>query len=540
MSTSLSDTPPTLGQRFETVLRHDLLASVVVFLVALPLCMGIAIASGVPPAAGLVTGIVGGLVVGWIAGAPLQVSGPAAGLSVIVWELVQSHGLAALGWIVVVAGAIQVVAGLIGFGRWFRAVSPAVIHGMLAGIGVLIFASQFHVMVDDAPRGSGLENLLAIPEAILLGLQPAAGSGHFHAAMIGSFTLLVMIFWKPIAPKRLAVIPAPLVAVFTATAIATWAQLGVNRVSVPEQLLDAVRLPAFADLEALGWGVLVSGAALAFIASAETLLCASAVDKLHRGPRANFDRELAAQGVGNLLCGVLGGLPMTGVIVRSSANVEAGARTRASAILHGAWLVLFCAALPFVLRQIPTAVLAAVLVFTGYKLVNVVAIREIARFGRAELAIYAVTVGGIVAVDLLTGVVAGIVLSLARTFYDMAHLEVEVEQTPGTKRHDLRLRGSATVVSLPHLAEALEALPADAEVHVHLETLDYIDHACLDLLIGWDEQHRSLGGTLTIDWDHLYGRFSRRGRSARGTDPEARPAGPEATAETGEESPAAA
>lgn len=496
--------------RLDTILKHDLLASVVVFLVALPLCMGIAIASGVPPAAGLVTGIVGGLIVGWISGAPLQVSGPAAGLSVIVWELVQTHGLGALGWIVAVAGIIQIVAGLVGFGRWFRAVSPAVIHGMLAGIGVLIFASQFHVMVDDAPRGTGLENLLAIPEAILLGFLPADGSVHFQAAMIGSFTLLVMIFWKPIVPGRLKVIPAPLVAVFAATGIAALAALGVNRVSVPESLVDAIRLPAMADLESLGWGVLASGAALAFIASAETLLCASAVDKLHRGPRARFDKELSAQGVGNLICGFLGALPMTGVIVRSSANVEAGGKTRASAILHGAWLLIFCAALPFVLRQIPTAVLAAVLVYTGYKLVNVVAIREIARFGKIELGIYATTVAGIVAVDLLTGVVAGIVLSLARTFYDMANLVVEVERVPDSKRHDMRLRGSATVVSLPHLSEALEALPANAEVHVHVEGVDYIDHACLDLLTAWDVQHRALGGTLTIDWDGLKDRYGNR------------------------------
>ena len=192
--------------------RNDALASVVVFLVALPLCMGIAIASGVPPAAGLVTGIVGGLIVGFFSGAPLQVSGPAAGLSVIVWQLVQTHGVGALGWIVLVAGAVQLVAGLARLGQWFRAVSPAVIHAMLAGIGVLIFASQFHVMVDDAPRGSGLENLLAIPEAVYKGFVPADGSLHFQAAMIGLLTLAVMIGWRPLVPRALRVVPAPLVA----------------------------------------------------------------------------------------------------------------------------------------------------------------------------------------------------------------------------------------------------------------------------------------------------------------------------------------
>ena len=150
--------------------RKDFLASLVVFLVALPLCMGIAIASGVPVAAGLITGIVGGLIVGCFAGAPLQVSGPAAGLTVIVYDLVQLHGLEVLGIAVLISGALQLIAGLMRYGAWFRAVSPAVIHGMLAGIGVLILSSQFHVMVDDAPKGSGIQNLVSIPEAIQKGL----------------------------------------------------------------------------------------------------------------------------------------------------------------------------------------------------------------------------------------------------------------------------------------------------------------------------------------------------------------------------------
>ena len=168
-SKTTSATPKHLGGFFRTP-RQDFLASVVVFLVALPLCMGIAIASGVPVAAGLITGIVGGLIVGWIAGAPLQVSGPAAGLTVIVFELVRHHGLEVLGIAVLICGALQLAAGLLKFGRWFRAVSPAVIHGMLAGIGVLIFASQFHVMVDDSPKGNGIENLVSIPSAVRKGL----------------------------------------------------------------------------------------------------------------------------------------------------------------------------------------------------------------------------------------------------------------------------------------------------------------------------------------------------------------------------------
>src|SRR5687767_13563207 len=184
---------------------HDFLASIVVFLVALPLCMGVAIASGMPPAAGLITGVIGGIVVGSIAGSPLQVSGPAAGLTVLVYQIVKDErlGLPMLGVVVLGAGALQLAAGLARFGQWFRAVSPAVIQGMLAGIGVLILASQFHVMVDDKPRENGLANLLSIPEAVWKGVTPSEDTTHQEAAWAGILTIAVILLWKPLAPKRL-------------------------------------------------------------------------------------------------------------------------------------------------------------------------------------------------------------------------------------------------------------------------------------------------------------------------------------------------
>ena len=176
--------------------RRDFLASVVVFLVALPLCMGIAIASGAPPVKGIITGIIGGLVVGLLAGCPLQVSGPAAGLTVIVFDVIQRFGIGKLGIVVLVAGGIQILAGFLQLGQWFRAVSPAVIQGMLAGIGALILASQFHVMIGDTPKGSGLENILTIPEAAWKGLIPQKGvdSSHLVSARIGILTIAVIIF----------------------------------------------------------------------------------------------------------------------------------------------------------------------------------------------------------------------------------------------------------------------------------------------------------------------------------------------------------
>lgn len=191
----------------------DAFASVVVFLVAIPLCMGIAIASGAPPSAGLISGIIGGIVVGTLAGSPLQVSGPAAGLAVIVFDLIQRFGFATTGMIVLIAGGIQLLAGVLRIGLWFRAVSPAVVHGMLAGIGISIFASQMHLVVDDVPAAKTLTNLTLIPVAIWKAIVPLVGSSHQQAALAGASTLAALMAWKAWAPKRFAFLPAPLIGV---------------------------------------------------------------------------------------------------------------------------------------------------------------------------------------------------------------------------------------------------------------------------------------------------------------------------------------
>jgi len=639
--------------------KQDFLASIVVFLVALPLCMGIAIASGVPVAAGLITGIVGGLLVGWVAGAPLQVSGPAAGLTVIVFDLVQHHGLEVLGISVLVGGVLQLLAGLLGYGRWFRAVSPAVIHGMLAGIGVLILSSQFHVMVDDAPKGNGIQNLVSIPKAIQKGLpMPELGTveersarrdllqqfgalheqqvqlrelaaeripatlpatppdtdhtdvdhtdadhhqslllpeksqleplavkqkdlsdqlallveqlesrgvaeivrdpiglkeatslaleqmsialddlqqgyvervrasqadiqlslekllgelkNHDWAAKVGLLTILVLVLWKVLSPQQLKLVPAPLIAVVVATVAASLLKLPVLYVEVPDNLWSEIHFPSLAVLQTVSWKVVLqAGVVLAVVASAETLLCATAVDQMQSDTRTNYNRELAAQGLGNIVCGLLGALPMTGVIVRSSANVEAGGKTRLATILHGMWLLVFVSLLAFMLRMIPTAALAAMLVYIGYKLVNFKAIRELRKYGWGEVAIYAATVGTIVSTDLLTGVLTGIGLSAVKLLYTFSHLVVNLEVDQANRKAVLSLEGAATFVRLPVLAEELERVPGDVELHVDFEHLDYIDHSCLDLLINWDKQHEATGGTLVIDWDTLHASYHR-------------------------------
>lgn len=508
----MSKSTSTLAQSRANI-GQDALASVVVFLVALPLCMGIAIASGLPPTAGLITGIIGGVVVGALAGAPLQVSGPAAGLTVLVWQLVQQFGVEMLGIIVLIAGLMQVLAGTLKLGQWFRAVSPAVIHGMLGGIGVLIVASQFHVMIDSKPLGSGLDNLLGIPSAFVNAI--AKGGEGLEAFDIGLLTIAVMMAWGGLVPRRLQVIPAPLVAVIGAVVAAALHQLPIHYVSVPDNIWSAASLPTHDVLTPLFDShilkeVLVAALSIAFIASAETLLSATAVDQMHQGPRTKYDRELFAQGVGNSICGLLGALPMTGVIVRSSANVAAGARTRASAIIHGIWLLVFISALPFVLEWVPIASLAAVLVYTGYKLAYPKALPELLNYGKSEVAIYLVTIGMIVYSNLLEGVLVGLGLSILKLLYAFSHLEIRSQDDPAENRVNLHLKGSATLIRLPKLAAALEQVRPNADIHVHFEELDYIDHACLDLLHNWERQHKALGGSLIIEWEELSERYHRR------------------------------
>lgn len=508
-------------QGFRATIGNDALASVVVFLVALPLCMGVSIASGVPPTAGLITGIVGGLVVGFIAGSPLQVSGPAAGLTVLVWQLVQHHGLAMLGVIVMLAGLMQLAAGLFKLGQWFRAVSPAVIHGMLAGIGVLIFASQFHVMLDNKPIGTGIENFVGIPAALMDTFS--SNSTSLQAFYIGIMTIAIIALWLTYAPKKLKVLPAPLVGVVVAVIVSAVMQLKIKY--IPDLLANpddinniwsVIQYPTLENLKrAFDPAILTAAVSVAFIASAETLLSASAVDQLHQGPRTKYDKELAAQGIGNSICGILGVLPMTGVIVRSTANVEAGGKTRAATIMHGGWLLLFAAVLPFTLSYIPVASLAAVLVCTGYKLAYPKAIPGLLKFGKSEVAIYIVTIVMIVASNLLEGVLIGLGLSILKLLQAFSHLEIRWDEDIIKNRVELHLKGAATLIRLPKLAAALEEVRPGAEVHIHFEHLDYIDHACLDLLSNWEKQHEITGGSLVIEWEELSSKFHSRRSGAQ-------------------------
>ncbi|MEC7523905.1 MAG: SulP family inorganic anion transporter [Myxococcota bacterium] len=481
-----------------SVLR-DLGASVVVFLVALPLCLGVAIASGAPPALGIVSGIVGGIVVGAFAGSPLQVSGPAAGLIVSVWAIVDGWGLAALGWAVVLSGAVQLLAAGFKLGRWFRAVSPALIGGMLAGIGTLIATSQLHVMVGATPPSGGVASLIALPQAWLEQLATAGGA---WAAALGLGTIALLFLWDRFKPKRLAMIPGPLVAVAAATAIAALFQVPVAKVQLPASLTAALNVPAISDLSLFtDLGFVGAALALGLIAAAEALLCANATDQLHDGPPTSYDKELFALGLGNVVAGALGALPVTGVIVRSAANIQAGATTRRAAIVHGFLLLGLVALAPAVLGLIPVAVLAGVLVYVGGKLLAPEKAMALHRAGNGELWGFLATVGAIFVMGLLTGILVGLGVSLLKLLYTFSHMEVEV--TRDGDRYDVDVHGAATFVQLPKLAEALEAIPEDAEVHVHIGALAYVDHACAELLHRQEERRERAGGELITEWDEV-------------------------------------
>ncbi|MCW5624497.1 MAG: SulP family inorganic anion transporter [Burkholderiales bacterium] len=479
-----------------TAFPRDFAASIVVFLVAMPLCLGIAIASGVPPEKGLITGIIGGIVVGVLAGSPLQVSGPAAGLAVMVFEIVRDQGASALGPILLLAGLLQLIAGGLRLGQWFRAISPAVVHGMLAGIGLLIVAGQLHVLLDQTPLPNGLQNLVAAPGAYW-NLTPLDWGVTEAAFGIGALTIIAMIGWEKIRPARMKLVPGALIGVVLATVLTFVAGLDVQRIMVPESILDAIAIPGLADLSRLGQpAIILTAVALAFIASAETLLSAAAVDRMHNGPRTRYNKELFAQGVGNMLCGAAGALPMTGVIVRSSANVQAGAVTRSSTIMHGAWILAFVALLPWLLREVPTASLAGVLVVTGWRLISLKHAKHLFRnYGVLPALVWVVTFATVVSVDLLTGVLVGLGMSLLELLPHFRNLRLQIQkQEVRPSETEVELSGSATCVQLPRLSNMLEALPEGGTLRIKARKIVFLDHTCAEMISDWI-QRRIHGGT---------------------------------------------
>lgn len=387
---------------------QDIAASLGVFVVAVPLSVGIALASGAPAGAGLIAAVVGGLAVGLLSGAPLVVSGPAAGLTALVLDYVHKFGLTGLAIITATAGIIQVACGAARIGPAFNVAPAAMLKGMLAAIGLLIGMAQLHVLMGASMPRDFFAGMAALPDAALAALTtPKAGL----IFAIGLGAMAIQILWPKLGP-RLRVIPGALPAVALMTIVAL--PFDLPRVELAS-LLDGPKA-VWSGLSDVSWAsqaaaLLLAAFGLALVASAETLLTARAVAELAKAKgvdtRTDLNRELMAQGAGNAISGLAGGLPITGVIVRSAANVTFGGRTRWSTILHGAWILLFVVIAPQAIEAIPLTALAAVLVMTGLKLLDPKSLLATYRTSKRDATLWLGTTAAIVATDLLTGLLWG-------------------------------------------------------------------------------------------------------------------------------------
>lgn len=461
-------------------LRADLQASLVVFLVAMPLSLGIALASGAPMMSGMIAAAVGGIVVGLVGGVPLQVSGPAAGLTVMVYSLIQTHGLAVTCAITLGAGLLQMTFGLLRIARVALAISPAVIHGMLAGIGVLIVLAQIHVVLGGSPQVSAIKNISELPGQIV--------DVHGPAALIGAITVAILVICQLPQLRR---VPGPLAGVVLATLIAEVIGHDMARIQIDGNLFDAIALPKLPDGN---WdGFLGSVVAITLVASAESLLCAVATDKLHNGPRGNLDRELFGQGLGNAMSGLLGGLPVTGVVVRSTANISAGGKTQLSAIMHGVWIVVATVAFEPLLRHIPLAALAGLLVYVGAKLVRPHDIREL--WHRGELVVYIATFSGVVFINLLAGIGIGVGVAIVRLLWRFSNVKISIDDKDDSTL--VRLSGPLAFVGVPRISAALGGIKPGRSVEILIDS-DLLDHAAFEALEAFREGYTRTGGTVRM------------------------------------------
>ncbi|MGV9410483.1 SulP family inorganic anion transporter [Nocardia sp. NPDC003693] len=483
MSTDTEQLPRTSLPGFHDLLRHDLPASLVVFLVSLPLSIGIAVAAGAPVAAGLIAAVVGGLVAGSLGGSTLQVSGPTASLTVVVAECINQFGWAVTCFITVAAGLLQIVFGLSRIARGALAIAPVVVHGMLAGIGVVIALQQVHVL-------SGGRSLSSSWDAIS-GLPGQLRSARLGDLFVGLLVIAILVGWKHV-PERVRAIPAPLVAVVAATLVAFVLPVSVEHIVLNGSLVDELNLPG---LPHGGWGtVVLMAVTVALIASVETLLSAVAVDRMQKNSarRTDLDRELIGQGSANVVSGLIGGLPIAAVIVRSITNVKAGARGRASTMLHGLWILVFSVALVGVVRQIPKAALAGLLIVVGIQLIKLAHIRLAKRNG--DLVVYAATVTVVVFWNLLLGMLVGLALAFGLLLWRVVRVSVSAAEV-GPLRWKVTVDGTFTFLALPRLAPELAKVPTGSDVTIEM-TVDFLDHAAYDAIQEWVSEHRADGGTV--------------------------------------------
>ncbi|MFF7948727.1 bifunctional SulP family inorganic anion transporter/carbonic anhydrase [Streptomyces griseorubiginosus] len=492
--------PPTPPRRFR-IASADVSASIAVFLIALPLSLGIALATGAPLQAGLVAAAVGGIVAGRLGGCPLQVSGPAAGLTVVTADLIHRYGWRTTCAITVLAGVVQLGLGCLRVARTALAVSPAIVHGMLAGIGITIAVAQLHIVLGGTPQSSVLDNLRALP-AQLARVQPAAVS-------VSALTLALLFLW-PRIPGRAGLllrrIPAALVAVAGATTTASLTGLILPKVDLPSWSSHALAgLP-----EGPALGIVAAVLTTTLVCSVQSLLGAVAVDKLAAGRpdllaggpgsgrgarvgRSDLDRELLGQGAANIVSGALGGLPVAGVAVRSSANVQAGAVSRNSTMLHGVLVVIAALLMVPVLEFIPLASLAALVMAVGIQMVSLHHIRTVTR--HREVLVYAVTTLGVVVFGVLEGVTLGIAVAVGVSLHRLTRTRITHHEREGV--HHVHVRGQLTFLAVPRLSRALHLVPQGADAVVELDG-SFMDHAAYESLQDWQKTHTAQGGSVEL------------------------------------------
>ena len=493
-------------------LADDAPAGLVVFLVALPLCLGIALASGAPLFSGIISGIIGGLIVSLLSASSVSVSGPAAGLAVIVATAIQSLGsFPAFLLAVLVAGVAQVGVGLLRAGRIANYVPNAVIKGMLAAIGVVIILKQIpHALGRDTGYEGDFDFFRSADGAstTLSDVSDAIVSANGEAILISLISLAILLAWDTSwvkSRKSLAMVPGALIVVAVGILLN-----GLFQAVSPDFFLRAedghlVTLPAggpaelLAQLSGPDWSrwtdrrIYSTGLTLAIVASVESLLSLEASDKLDPQRRiSNPDRELLAQGVGNIAAGMLGGLPVTAVIVRSSANVYAGARSRWSAFIHGLLLLVCVVAIPGLLNRIPLASLAAVLLMVGYKLTKPALYRDSWKAGLDQFIPFIVTVLAIVFTDLLIGVLIGVVFGVIFVIRTNHHAAFTLVQQDSM--YLLRFNKDASFVNKSELKDKLASLPAQSSVIIDGTKAIFIDSDLYDVIADFREgaQHKQI------------------------------------------------
>ncbi len=496
-------------------LKADLPASVVVFLVAVPLCLGIALASGAPLFSGIIAGIVGGIVVGTASGSALGVSGPAAGLAVIVLTAITALGsFETFLLAVVLAGVIQIALGFARAGVIGYYFPSSVIKGMLTGIGLTIILKQLpHAVGYDAqPEGSlafaggGGENTLSAIAHMFSFIQPGA-------LVVALLSLAVLMLWERPFVKRIKAslwIQGPLVAVALGIAMNEVFRLvspglvisnsHLVQIPVAEGFSGFVSLFTLPDFSQIGNpAVYTTAVTLAVVASLETLLCVEATDKLDPQKRITpTDRELKAQGLGNLVSGLIGGLPVTQVIVRSSANILSGARSKTSAVLHGVFLLATVIAVPALLNRIPLSVLAAILLTVGYKLAKPALFAAIYRQGPYQFVPFAVTVAGILATDLLVGIALGMTVAIFSILLTNYNNPFFFDRDP-TAAVRLTLSEDVSFLNRAAIMRTLAGIPAGTSVVIDATRSMNIDHDVYEILKDFEQRAAVIGIELRID-----------------------------------------